>query len=163
MPYADDTRSTKIGRYCRPTKIGRLLLSHDRLLPPISGQLFISKKWPIRLTMKRSYQSSEPITKPPVIKFCLHVGHVAVAPRNSAQHGRRNYGNRAYNETYAMPRSSVSVLLPPYVTGQAIIFSSCGFFFLSSFFLVLFSSPNLGRRRLDVYHTFTHDVALVRI
>jgi len=26
-----------------------------------------------------------------------------------------------------------------------------------------FSSPNLGRRRLDVYHTSIHDVALVRI
>ena len=37
----------------------------------------------------------------------------------------------------------------------------CGFFFfLSSFF---FSSPNLGGRRLDVYHTSTHGVALVRI
>ena len=38
----------------------------------------------------------------------------------------------------------------------------CGFFvlLLSSFF---FSSPNLSRRRLDVYHTSTHGVALVRI
>jgi len=36
----------------------------------------------------------------------------------------------------------------------------CGFFYLSSFFI---SSPNLSRRRLDVYHTSTHDVALVRI
>jgi len=33
-------------------------------------------------------------------------------------------------------------------------------FFLSSIF---FSSPNLSRRRLDVYHTSTHGVALVRI
>jgi len=32
--------------------------------------------------------------------------------------------------------------------------------FLSIFF---YSSPNLSRRRLDVYHTSTHDVALVRI
>jgi len=32
--------------------------------------------------------------------------------------------------------------------------------FLSSFF---FSSPNLSGRRLDVYHTSTHGVALVRI
>ena len=31
---------------------------------------------------------------------------------------------------------------------------------LSSFFL---SSPNLSRRRLDVSHTYTHGVALVRI
>jgi len=36
---------------------------------------------------------------------------------------------------------------------------------LLSFFLsfVLFSSPNLSRRRLDVCHTSTHGVALVRI
>jgi len=35
-------------------------------------------------------------------------------------------------------------------------------FLLSSFFR-LFSSPNLSRRRLDVYHSSTHGVALVRI
>ena len=35
-------------------------------------------------------------------------------------------------------------------------------FVLSSFFL-LFSSPNLSRRRLDVCHTSTHGVAIVRI
>jgi len=40
-----------------------------------------------------------------------------------------------------------------------IIFSSCGFLLLLSFF----SSPNLSLRRLDVYHTSTHGVALVRI
>ena len=44
--------------------------------------------------------------------------------------------------------------------GQAIIFLPCGFF-LSSIFL--FSSPNLSGRRLDVHHTLTHGVALVRI
>ena len=33
----------------------------------------------------------------------------------------------------------------------------------SSFFFLLFSSPNLSRRRLDVCHTSTHGVALVRI
>ena len=45
----------------------------------------------------------------------------------------------------------------PYVADANIIFSSCGYF------LLLFSSPNLSRRRLDVYHTSTHDVALVGI
>ena len=39
--------------------------------------------------------------------------------------------------------------------------------FLSSFFFLLyssfFSSPNLSGRRLDVYHTLAHGVALVRI
>ena len=32
-----------------------------------------------------------------------------------------------------------------------------------SFFFLSFSSPNLSGRRLDVYHTSTHGVALVRI
>ena len=41
------------------------------------------------------------------------------------------------------------------------IFALCSFFLLfSSFF---YSSPNLSGRRLDVYHTSTHGVALVRI
>jgi len=43
--------------------------------------------------------------------------------------------------------------------GQTIIFSSRGFFF----FILLFSSPNLSRRRLDVCHTSTHGMALVVI
>jgi len=41
-----------------------------------------------------------------------------------------------------------------------LIFLPCGFF-LSIFFF--FSSPNLSGHRLDVYHTSTHGVALVRI
>jgi len=49
-------------------------------------------------------------------------------------------------------------LWPPYVIG-GIIFLPCNFFL--SFFL--FSSPNLSGRRLDVYHTFTHGVALAQI
>jgi len=51
-------------------------------------------------------------------------------------------------------------LWSPYVIGQTIIFLPCDFFLLSSSF---FSSPNLSGRRLDVYHTSTHGVALVRI
>jgi len=54
--------------------------------------------------------------------------------------------------------SRVAYLWPPYGIGQAIIFLSCGFF-LSSFF----SSPNLSGCRLEVYHTSTHGIALVRI
>ena len=50
-------------------------------------------------------------------------------------------------------------LWSPYVIGQTIIFLPCGYY-LSIFF---FSSPNLSGRRLDVYHTSTHGVALVRI
>jgi len=36
-------------------------------------------------------------------------------------------------------------------------------FYLLSFFFYLFSSSNLSGHRLDVYHTSTHGVALVRI
>jgi len=77
-----------------------------------------------------------------------------------------------------------SSLWPPYGIRQAIIFLPCGFYLSSSFSLwppyvigghnifvlwflpsiiFLFSSPNLSRCRLDVYHTCTHGVALVRI
>ena len=50
---------------------------------------------------------------------------------------------------------------------MAALRSRCGHYifvlwFLSSFFY-FFSSPNLSRRRLDVCHTSTYDVALVRI
>jgi len=48
----------------------------------------------------------------------------------------------------------------PYVIGQTIIFLPCGFYLVSFFFF--FSSPNLSGRRLDVYHTSTHGVALMR-
>ena len=41
-----------------------------------------------------------------------------------------------------------------------IIFLPCSFFLLSIFFL---SSPNLSGRRLDVYHTLAHGVALVQV
>jgi len=36
-------------------------------------------------------------------------------------------------------------------------------FMLFLLLLSFFSSPNLSRRRLDVYHTLAHGVALVRI
>jgi len=50
----------------------------------------------------------------------------------------------------------VRLLWPSCVIGQAIIFCPV----VSSIFHVSFSSPNLSRRRLDVYHTSTHGVAL---
>jgi len=55
----------------------------------------------------------------------------------------------------------VRLLWPPYVIGGHNIFA----LWLLSFFLSIFfySSPNLSGWRLDVYHTSTHGVALVRI
>jgi len=52
------------------------------------------------------------------------------------------------------------VMVALYGIGLTIIFLPCGFF-LSIF--LFFSSPNLSGRRLDVYHTSAHGVALVRI
>jgi len=63
-------------------------------------------------------------------------------------------------------------LWPPYGIGPAIIFSSCGYFYLLRSSAFFFSSPNLIGRRLDVYRTkygrhpmrtSTHGVALVHI
>jgi len=51
-------------------------------------------------------------------------------------------------------------LWPPCVADADIIFASCGFFFLSIFFP---RSPNVSRRRLGVYSTSKHGVALVLI
>jgi len=50
----------------------------------------------------------------------------------------------------------LSVLWPPCVADADIIFLPCNF-------NLFYSSPNLSGRRLDVYHTSTHGVALVRI
>jgi len=52
-------------------------------------------------------------------------------------------------------------LWPPCVADADIIFLPCGFFPSSIFFF--YSSPNLSSRRLDVYNTSTHGVALVQI
>ena len=55
-----------------------------------------------------------------------------------------------------------NLLWPPCGVGQAIIFLSCGFLlYLSS--SSFFSSPIPSGRTLDVYHTSTPGVALVRI
>jgi len=51
----------------------------------------------------------------------------------------------------------------PYVIGQTIMFSSCFFLSSSSSSSSFISSPNLSGRRLNVYHTSAHGVALVRI
>ena len=51
--------------------------------------------------------------------------------------------------------AKATILWLSYVIGRPYIFSFCNFYF--------FSSPNLSGRTLDVYHTSTHGVALVRI
>ena len=64
------------------------------------------------------------------------------------------------------PNCSVEQRAPP-VVGRATITLGIGphssFFLLLLLLLSFFSSPNLSGRRLDVYHTLAHGVALVRI
>ena len=66
----------------------------------------------------------------------------------------------ASNKTQVWFSVTITSLWSPYGIGQTIIFLTCGYFFLSSFFI---SSPNLSRRRLDFCHTSRHGVALVWI
>ena len=56
---------------------------------------------------------------------------------------------------------SISVFMAVLCNRGAIIFLPCSFF--PFIYLSFFSSPNLSGRRLDVYHTSTHGVALVLI
>jgi len=54
---------------------------------------------------------------------------------------------------------TVRVIMAAHSNGQAFIFLPV----VSSSSIYLFSSLNLSDRRLNVYHTSTHGVALVRI
>ena len=59
---------------------------------------------------------------------------------------------------YSFPYSALNVLIMVALCNRTDHY----IFVLSSFFF-FFSSPNLSGRRLDVYHTLAHGVALVRI
>jgi len=88
----------------------------------------------------------------PIVR--LSVRHIAYRIFRQGQHCRsQRWTERSITISYEL-------LWSPYIIWQTIIFSCCGFF-LSSIFL--FSSPNLSGRTLDVYHTSTHGVALVRV
>jgi len=46
---------------------------------------------------------------------------------------------------------------------MAALRSRCGHYIFILFLSFFFSSPNLSSRRLNVYHTSTHDVVIMRI
>ena len=76
----------------------------------------------------------------------------------------RHFGNDLAFSAYAFISGHLTPVLVyglPYGIGQAIYIFILLFVLLSSSFF--FSSPNLSHRRLDVYHTCTHGVALVWI
>jgi len=64
-------------------------------------------------------------------------------------------------------REGLSRLLDGALLVMAALCNRAGHYIFTLWFLLsiylLFSSPNLSRRRLDVYHTSTHGVVLVRI
>ena len=82
-------------------------------------------------------------------KFALHCLHLQQIPL------------RIHHKTPFQLK--ILFLWSPYVIGETIIFLPCDFYLLSFFFLFFLSSPNLSRHRLDVCHTSTHGLALVRI
>jgi len=63
--------------------------------------------------------------------------------------------NQLYSSLLCFHAYVMFLLWPPCVADADIIFLPCGLFF--------FSLSNLSRRRLHVYHTSTHGVALVQI
>jgi len=65
--------------------------------------------------------------------------------------------NRAVHYIFAL------WLWPPYVIGEPLYFCPVVSFFYLLLLLLIYSSPNLSGRRLDVYHTSTHGVALLQI
>ena len=72
---------------------------------------------------------------------------------------RRRQGRHRTTVSTSSPRH---VFMAALCNRGAIIFLPCSFF-LSSSSSSSFSSPNLSGRRMDVYHTSKHGVALVRI
>ena len=71
-----------------------------------------------------------------------------------------NRGRHLYSAWQPSRWASAHILLMAALWNRAIIFSCCDLLLLFFFF---FSSPNLSGRGLDVYHTSTHGVSLVRI
>jgi len=60
------------------------------------------------------------------------------------------------------PSLLAHVIMAAHSNGRP-LFLPCSFFYLLPSSIFFLSSPNLSGRRLDVYHTSTHGVALVRI
>jgi len=105
----------------------------------------------------------------PAKNLMLYVGLYAVTVPGKSSHaifsgmGGLQALNLYCRPVCRCPAQTESVLLwPPYVIGGHYIFA---LWFLSIYLLSssFFSSPNLSGHRLDLYHTSTHGVALVRI
>jgi len=135
---------------------GSVLLRQGDELPRVRGSF---GRFSFPLTMCFNAFAAKGIIRLPITSSSRMDDSVAAAFAANGIAGTGVMGMHTAGEV----RSTIALLWPLYGIGYAIIFSFCGFFLLSSFFLLLFSSPNHSGRRLDVYHTSTHGVAPVRI
>ena len=109
----------------------------------------------------RVYPSPHPHTTTRTrINFGHHTGCPPVVHYGAdlqSMHGFRCYGN--------IHVCNLSLLTSNMYTAKGETSATAGSRSMTSSFYLLsfFSSPNLSGRRLDVYHTLTHGVALVRI
>jgi len=93
--------------------------------------------------------------------------HAGGESTTATSHKKSSFGARLRKRTctlnfYGRPMYYIFILFMAALCNRgAIIFLPCNCCRLLS--ICLFSSPNLSGRRLDVYHTLTHGVALVRI
>ena len=77
--------------------------------------------------------------------------------------------NQSHRDSISIRRVGIygcfsAFLWPPVVMGMPLYFAAVVSIYLSIYLSIfLFSSPILSGRRFYVYHTSTHDVALVRI
>ena len=114
-----------------------------------------------------------PVAQPDV---CAHLRHYK--PGKREEHNGRIQSRRwlqvvLYHRQFNLHRQKSNPCYMPHLRllVMAALCSICGHYifalwFLSIFYLLssfFYSSPNLSGRRLDVYHTSTHGVDLVRI
>ena len=88
--------------------------------------------------------------------------HLDPSNRFATIHQRYRQYRQTGQAVYTKVRFCKSLFMVALCNRETIYIFMLWFVLLLSFFL-FFSSPNLSGRRLDVYHTLAHGVALVRI
>ena len=88
-----------------------------------------------------------------------HLGHTNPQKMILLRYGTVNYVSQNCSQTHELFTVIAKLLV------MAALRSRCGHYIFAVvfFFYLFYSSPNLSGHRLDVYHTSTHGVALVRI
>ena len=129
-----------------------------------TGSMYPCRRWSLwilavtLLAWHSSYHTTQPFSEPPVFRGKWYAFH----------HMNEFYISQGSVVTFVKCDRQVQSWLPFVMAAlwnrRAIIFLPCGYYlFIYLSFYLFFSSPNLSGRRLDVYHTSTHGVALVRI